>query len=419
MASRHFATILTASLLVHTTGEASEWPELADPPRERSDGSSDAAVVVGIEDYAFVQDIPGARENAVDWYRWLTESRGVPATRVHLLRDVEGTDLMIREAASRAASQVEEGGTLWFVFIGHGAPAQDGSDGLLVGADAQATAIGIYGRAVSQADLEVLLLQGRQERTVMVLDACFNGRTATGSVLVPGLQPLVPAYATRQDRVTVLSASKGDQFAGSLPGAGRPAFSYLALGGLRGWADGDNSGTITASEIVTYARETMMVTVKDRRQEPVLRGPGDQWVLGTGRERGPDITALVLDASPAPPPETRTGGDDDDEPRGLDIGSIMHQAMQEELSAFQQGMAGPGDDSDETTEVKPSERPGAPSAELLEKMDAAWQAGVASEFAGDRPRALWHYHEFLQLAESTSDPRIPEAKATIRRLREE
>jgi hypothetical protein len=48
----------------------------------------------------------------------------------------------------------------------------------------------------------------------------------------------------------VLSAGKGDQFAGPLPGLGRPAFSWLVLGALRGWGDADRDGTVTAREAV-------------------------------------------------------------------------------------------------------------------------------------------------------------------------
>jgi hypothetical protein len=38
-----------------------------------------------------------------------------------------------------AAAAVEPGGTLWFVFIGHGAPVKiaDGNEGVLIGADTQ------------------------------------------------------------------------------------------------------------------------------------------------------------------------------------------------------------------------------------------------------------------------------------------
>ena len=48
---------------------------------------------------------------------------------------------------------MEEGGTLWFVFIGHGAPGREGNQGVLVGADAQADVDSLYARSVLQSEV--------------------------------------------------------------------------------------------------------------------------------------------------------------------------------------------------------------------------------------------------------------------------
>lgn len=116
---------------------ASLWPGLSEPPKRLGGGERDAAVIVGLENYAFVADVPGARKNAEDWQAYLTETLRVPAERVALLRDNEATLEELRRYAAEKASEVGEGGSLWFVFVGHGAPSKDGKDGLLVGADAQ------------------------------------------------------------------------------------------------------------------------------------------------------------------------------------------------------------------------------------------------------------------------------------------
>ncbi|MFA6315935.1 MAG: SUMF1/EgtB/PvdO family nonheme iron enzyme [Elusimicrobiota bacterium] len=49
--------------------------------------------------------------------------------------------------------------------------------------------------------------------------------------------------------MAVLTAAKADQFAGSLPGTKRPAFSYLVLGGLRGWAAEGKKAALTAGDL--------------------------------------------------------------------------------------------------------------------------------------------------------------------------
>ncbi|MFA6315934.1 MAG: hypothetical protein WC943_00815 [Elusimicrobiota bacterium] len=48
-------------------------------------------MVGGVEDYAFVADVPGAEANAKAWYDYLAETRGVPAASIKLLTGVDAT----------------------------------------------------------------------------------------------------------------------------------------------------------------------------------------------------------------------------------------------------------------------------------------------------------------------------------------
>lgn len=299
-----------ALMLSSGAAEAVEWPDLAKPGVVQGGGEKDAAVVVGIENYAYVSRVPGAAANANDWYAWLTKSRKVPIGRVRLLRNEEGTLEQLRAEAEWAASTVKPGGTLWFVFIGHGAPAPDGKDGVLVGADVQQRASSLYARSLRQQELLATLGKGAQARTVNVVDACFSGRTSAKGVLVESLQPMIAVSARAVgSNVVVLTAGRGDQFAGPLPGANRPAFSYLALGALRGWADENGDGQVTAEEVAAYTNDALTALVKDRRQTPELAGNGALPLSGGAKERGPDLVAMVMSTGGGPAPEafTETG----------------------------------------------------------------------------------------------------------------
>ena len=152
------------------------WPDLSEPPSVGG-GDQDAAVVVAIEDYVSVSDIPGAKDNGLDWYSYFTDGRGIAASRVKLVTDNDATKEGITDAIEAARSQVRSGGTLWFVFIGHGAPSEDGQDGLLVGWDTQQTASSVYARGLMQGEVLDLLESGNQSQTVAILDACFSGQS--------------------------------------------------------------------------------------------------------------------------------------------------------------------------------------------------------------------------------------------------
>lgn len=310
-------------------GQESSWPELSHPPKGIGGGEKDAAVIIGAENYLLVAKVPGARRNAQDWHSYLTDSLGVPSDRVSLLRDNEATLEKMTRFAKKAAEEVEPGGTLWFVFIGHGAPSRDGRDGLLVGADAQQDPDGLFARSLPRGELLKILDKGRQAKTVVVLDACFSGRSSSGETLVAGLQPLVLTQdlAGKIDGRTILmTAAKSDQFAGPLPKAPqmRPAFSYLALGALRGWA-ADAQGKVTASAIVDFARKALALD-KGRVQTPELTLGAPTSVLGRGRERAPDLGKIDREgAAPSGGPDFQVSNlsavPRAEAPKALDLGA--------------------------------------------------------------------------------------------------
>ncbi len=311
--------MLVQLLAALALAQSSPWPSLAEP-QPSAGGVADAAVIVAVEDYAYLPDVPGAVRNGWDWHAWL-RARGVPSSRISTLFDPLGRqgepmarrEAILREVQTRAA-QVDSGGSLWVVFIGHGAPASHGKDGVLVGTDAGSQPDSLYARSVPRSEL--LEHASDASDVVLVLDACFTGQTGSGQALTPGLQPVIPTAMARSEALELLA---GAQFSGPLPGEERPAFSYLLLGALQGWGDADQDGLVTSGEAWSYARETLLglSDVTGRAQQPVLRGPESR-VLGQGRARGPDLFTVkrqLVGGVPTPPlPEPVALAP---EPRGL------------------------------------------------------------------------------------------------------
>lgn len=288
---------LILSLSASSLAGASAWPDLSQPAPAVGGGEHDAAVVVGIQRYLAVPGVPGARRNAKDWYAYLAQTRGVAPKDIDLRVSIDDTakDDILR-AATRAAGRVGTGGTLWFVFIGHGAPSADGKDGLLVGVDAQQTADSLETRSVRRDELLKILSKSRAKRILVVLDACFSGRDNSGRTLAKGLQPLMTVLplGAADPRIAVLTAAKGDQFAGPLPGTDRPAFSYLVLGGLRGWAARAKGAEVSADDLWHYAKDVIEATVHGREQTPDVIGNRSLDAGVSAGEKGPDLAKLEL-----------------------------------------------------------------------------------------------------------------------------
>jgi hypothetical protein len=273
------------------------WPSIDEPLPALGGGEADAAVVVGVGDYAFLPDVPGASENAAAWQQWLVRTRGVPVGRVSILRDADATRERIVRQLKKATGDVKPGGTLWFVFVGHGAPAPGGNDGVVLGVDTQQDTDSFGARGVAQQEVQQLVDGGAQGRAVLVFDACFSGTTGDGSQpLVRGVQATIPVRrpATTTKTTTVLSAS--DSFAGPLPKVGRPAFSYVLLGALRGWGDVD--GAVSIDEAFSFTARSLSSALQGERRAPSLRGaPGDLIVRAAARNL--DVDAIVLGSCPS------------------------------------------------------------------------------------------------------------------------
>ncbi|MCC6899122.1 MAG: SUMF1/EgtB/PvdO family nonheme iron enzyme [Polyangiaceae bacterium] len=281
------------------------WPSVAVTPPRAATTPQDGALIVSIEDYADpkMADVEGARQSGEDWQRWFTQARGLRADRVRWLEDEQGTRNAILRELGELSAEVGSRGTLWVVFIGHGAPARDRSEGMLLGWAAQTgDEDEFYAHGVRHSEMVRAAKSGSPASVVMVLDACFSGRSTTGEALVAGLQAGVMVDAPRAETgVLMLTAAKSDQFAGRLPGSVRPAFSYLVLGALRGWADdkergyGDGSGKVTAGEVVDYVRSALRTTALGRKQTPEVVGDAGV-VLATIKkgelERGPDLAEI-------------------------------------------------------------------------------------------------------------------------------
>lgn len=291
------------------TMQVEAWPALDTAAAGDKIGARDAALIVAIENYDYIPGVEGARSNAIAWERWLKDTLGVPHVKLMIDREAKhgwtrgkggsAAAVGVLKAVSQMSSLVQPKGKLWFVFIGHGGPSADGKDGLLLGADVEQKADSFESKGIPvQGALLPALAKAPQ--AVAVLDACFSGLDNSGARLVPGLQPALHAQISATPRgLTVLTAAKADQFAGPLPGAPRPAFSYLALGALRGWADHDNNGAITADEVQRYTRAKLLTLVTGRTQEPELVGEGALVLARGAREAEPQMKALP----PSPPPK--------------------------------------------------------------------------------------------------------------------
>jgi hypothetical protein len=295
---------MSPSLLL--VGLATSWA--ASPPsvdaavKTGARSPTDAAVIVGNEDYAFLPDVPYARRDATAFHDWAVYTAGIPADRVAMLDQGADRDQIVR--ALDVAAQAT--GTVWVYFSGHGAVLPDSGQRVLLGNDTKPELASLASRGLPLTDV-VARLGGKPSRIVLVLDACHAGTGRAGEPLIPGARLAVPASVApiTDARVVEWSAAAPGELAGPLDVTAHGAFTYFALGALRGWADGEvdgaRDGSVTTDEARMYVAR-MLRAAQKAAQHPTLRGPLDVVVAKGAKEVGPDAAAIAgwMTAAPGP-----------------------------------------------------------------------------------------------------------------------
>jgi len=250
----------------------------------------DAAVVIGIEDYFLLPDVPHAARDAAAMEQFLRVTRGIPGDRIRTL-GVGANREQIVDAVDRMAALVGPGDTLWLTYAGHGAADPATGEQVLLGADAQADALSFQARSVPVAELESRAVAGGGQ-AIFILDTCYSGRARGGADLIEGKRFAVPTYAQRGERVTRWTAAGPSEWSSPLEAARHGAFTYTVLGALRGWADGASGspadGQVTIAEAHAYVLRSLG-ELDITGQRPVLDTPADL-VLSTAREPAPDLS---------------------------------------------------------------------------------------------------------------------------------
>jgi hypothetical protein len=274
------------------------WPDLSQPTTSAVPRPSDSAVIIGIQDYDHLLDVPGAAATARAWHRWFEQSLGVPSSNLRILLDEEATPEAMATAVTGAALEIEPGATLWFIYIGQASPSCGGRDALFFAPDAGPEATGFIKGAFTWSSLEGLLEMGSHQQAIMLIDASINERDRSldklGCEMVPVMPPLelVPSH-----RSVLVTAAQPDEFAGSLYGTDLPAFSTLMLGALRGWADSSGDGQVTTTEAVTWVHDVLRATERRLPQTPQIHGAGADSVLVGANLPSPALVDMLYEVA--------------------------------------------------------------------------------------------------------------------------
>jgi hypothetical protein len=270
---------------------------------------TDAAVVIGNEDYRTLPDVPFASRDARALEGFLRHTRGVPADRIVFVADATRDEML--GALARGTARVGKGGTLWVYFVGQGAVDPSMNDRLLVAVDAADTPKALTRTSVSLTEV-LTACHGAGHRTLVILDAGFRGVGRDGKEVFARWRYEAPPLASYMPNdLMIWTAVAPDQDARTLERAQHGLFTYFLVGALRGWADGADrrtaDGMVTLEEAHTWTAQSM----GSHGVHPTLErgGAAGLWDLSRGAmESAPSTIAGI---TPAPMPAAIPSATDD------------------------------------------------------------------------------------------------------------
>jgi hypothetical protein len=258
--------------------------ELLPPPRGASKDPDAVAVIIGARDYKNT-DVPAveyALNDAEVMKEYARATLGISADNIIYVANPSKADLeRVFGTAGNPKGQlynyIKPGKSDVFVYYsGHGAPDLDKNQAYLVPVDGDPNYVAMNGFKLQTLIDNLNAAPAR--KTTLVLDSCFAGGSEKG-MLIAKASPLVLRVGNlRYGAVNFFASSSGSQISSWWPEKQHGLFTYHWLRALRGDADKDKTGKITARAVQNYLMENvprMARRLHGREQTPEFVGDPD------------------------------------------------------------------------------------------------------------------------------------------------
>ena len=214
---------------------------------------------------------------------------GIPPSRVQLL--IGPTSDQMIKALQHAGEETGPNGTVYVYFAGHGSSSSDG-ERLILGAEVPYD-VDLFESSGLSLDRVQRLTSIGGARVVLLIDACYTGAGRTGGALVEGGRRYQPQRTVEvETRATVWTAAGPDEVAGPMDAVHHGAFSYFAIGALRGWADGEldgrRDGEVSTDEADRFVSRALR-EIGIHSQHPFLAGDARTLSRGRALENAPNL----------------------------------------------------------------------------------------------------------------------------------
>lgn len=274
-----FPTVLLQTALAATVPSTATPPSIDTPIETGDKAKKDSALIIAMEDYATLPDLPGVSEDVRAMQDFLIHTRGIPEERVRVASNSSRGEIV--HALQAAAADAKKKGTLWIYFVGYGTTDEKGNR-LLLGKKATAEAPDTD--ALPLGEVVSGLNSTKASQIVVVVDANFAGADRAGNAVIRASVPPNPLAAPANAHLALWLSGAGTELSPYYAEAAHGLFSYLVVGALRGWADGANNSNPDRKISLVEAQQYVYKT------ERQLAGPD----VKPSRESRAEVNAFVL-----------------------------------------------------------------------------------------------------------------------------
>ncbi len=248
-----------------------------DMPDAGVENPNAVAVVIGISHYRN-RDIPPvsyAASGAKLVREYFIKSFGVDKKRIIFAVDQDASLSGFRKIfGEQLKNYIVPGKSDVYVYYqGHGVPDPESKEAYFVPYDCDPSYAKSTGYSLKEFYSNLSKLRARS--VTVILDACFSGSSA-GGTLLKNISPLyieVKNPVVAMNNAMIFTSSTGEQVSCWFPQKGQSLFTYYFLKGLTGRADSDKDGAVTAGEMEEYLTHNVPAEARylnNREQTPKL-----------------------------------------------------------------------------------------------------------------------------------------------------
>lgn len=236
-----------------------------DIPVAKTKNESGIAVIIGNRDYEQAPHVEFALNDAAIMKNYVVSALGYKDENVIYLENAKQSDMVNifgneSNFKGRLYDFTRKGLSDVFIYYsGHGAPDPNSKTGFLVPVDCDPNRVSLNGYSLGTLyqNLDKMAADKQLLHVTLVLDACFSGNSEKGSLL----KNISPIYLTVEKQgmtfpqSTVFTSASGDQVSTWYADKKQSLFTYFFLRGLKGDADINKDGIITAEEVYQYTAD--------------------------------------------------------------------------------------------------------------------------------------------------------------------